>query len=180
MEDVKILSPEEAEAERQRKADIAARFGGKIHFGGRKKAPATIIREMMEGKFASVTEQNMEAIANKLVEMIHGEDANDRRFAMKTLIDAQNKIIDRAIEEGKDDKGGQLIVNVNRGSVTVSKGKDGVQIDLSTSEDALRPVEKEVRAVVSSLPEPPEDLVEAFGYEMACDMYYNSEDCEDE
>ncbi len=47
-EQVKILTPEEMEAERLRKKAIADRFGGKIHFGGRKKCPATIIREMMD------------------------------------------------------------------------------------------------------------------------------------
>lgn len=172
----KILTPEEMEAEKKRKAEIAARFGGNIHNGGRKKAPATIIREMMEGEFASVTQKNMPQIAQKLLDMVHGEDANDRRFALKTLIDANNKIIDRSIEENKDDKGGQLVVNVNRGSVTVSKGSDRVKIDLSTSEDALKDVSRRIFEKVNSLPSPPEEDIEFFGEKLASDFFYNSAD----
>lgn len=173
---IQILTPEEMLAEKERKAAIAARFGGNIHSGGRKKAPATIIREMMEGEFASVTEKNMKQIANKLVEMVNGEDPNDRRFALKTLIDANNKIIDRAIEEDKDEKGGQLVVNVNRGTVTVSKGKDSVKIDLSTSEDALRSVN--VFEQVKELEPVPEEFENLGG--LAEDLFYNSEEVEDD
>ena len=171
-----ILTPEEMAAEVARKKAIADRFGGNIHSGGRKKAPATIIREMMEGEFASVTEKNMSQIASKLLEMVHGEDGNDRRFALKTLINANNKIIDRAIEENKDDKGDQLVVNVNRGTVTVSKGKDKVQIDMSTSEDALRTVN--VFEQIKKL-EPVPDEFENLG-SIAEDLFYNSEEVEDE
>ena len=173
---VNILTPEEMEAEKLRKQAIAARFGGNIHNGGRPKQPATIIREMMEGEFASITQKNMKAIGEKLLEMTQGEDGNDRRFAIKTLIDANNKIIDRSIEENKDDKGGQLVVNVNRGSVTVSKGKDSVKIDLSTSEDALRSVN--IFEQVKEL-EPVPDEFENLG-SLAEDLFYNSEEIEDD
>ena len=171
-----ILTPEEMEAEKLRKQKIADRFGGNIHNGGRPKQPATIIREMMEGEFASVTQKNMPHIAAKLLDMVRGEDGNDRRFAIKTLIDANNKIIDRSIEENKDDKGGQLVVNVNRGSVTVSKGKESVKIDLSTSEDALRQVR--VFDQVKEL-EPVPDEFKNLG-SIAEDLFYNSEEIEDE
>ena len=170
-----ILTPEEMLAEKERKAAIAARFGGNIYNGGRKKSPATVIREMMEGEFASVTEKNMSQIASKLLEMVHGEDGNDRRFAIKTLIDANNKIVDRAIEENKEEKGGQLVVNVNRGSVTVSKGKESVKIDLSTSEDALRSIN--VFEQVKELEPVPEEF-ENLG-SVAEDLFYNSEEVED-
>lgn len=171
----KILTPEEMEAEKKRKAEIAARFGGNIHNGGRPKQPATIIREMMEGEFASVTQKNMPQIAQKLLDMVHGEDANDRRFALKTLIDANNKIIDRSIDENKDDKGGQLVVSVNRGSVTVYKGSDRVKIDLSTSEDALKDVR--VFDQIKELEPVPEEF-KNLG-ELAEDLFYNSEEIDD-
>jgi hypothetical protein len=175
IESHKILTPEEMEAEKARKQAIAARFGGNIHNGGRPKSHATVIREMMEGEFASVTEKNMKGIANKLLEMIHSEDGNDRRFALKTLIDANNKIIDRAIEENKDNNGEQLIVNVNRGGVTITKGKDTVKVNVPENDDTLRHVK--VFEQIKEL-EPVPDEFENLG-SLAEDFFYNSEEVED-
>jgi hypothetical protein len=183
IESHKILTPEEMEAEKARKQAIAARFGGNIRNGGRPKSHATVIREMMEGEFASVTEKNMKGIANKLLEMIHSEDGNDRRFALKTLIDANNKIIDRAIEENKDNNGEQLIVNVNRGGVTITKGKDTVKVNVPENEDTLRSRNKEVFEYVKNLEDPPQDLIDSMGYEKACDFWHTGgewEEVEDE
>lgn len=175
--DRESLTDEEAIKEAERKAELLSRFKGNIHSGGRPKSHATVIREMMEGEFASVTEKNIKGIAQKLIEMVESEDKFERQFAIKTLMENNHKIIDREIAEKKS--GGneqQLIVNVNRGSVEISRGKDKVKID-TTLDDDRRNIEtiKEVKEIIENDPVP-QDLIDAFGEEEAADIWYNSEE----
>ena len=113
----------------EERQELADRFIGSQ--GGRKKGmkmPATIIREMMENEFASVNEKNMKAIATELGRMALEGEAKEKLFAMKLLLDVNNKIIDRSIEENKVNTG-DLIVNVNRGTVSIQRGKDVIKIE---------------------------------------------------
>ena len=146
----------------EEKQQLASRFGSGKR--GRKhgcKLPATIIREMMENEFASVNEKNMKAIAEELGRMALEGEGKEKLFAMKLLFDVNARIIDRSIEENKGDSG-ELIVNVNRGSVSIQRGNDVIKIESNGLDETINSVE-----ILSKTKdwEAPEELSESLGYE---------------
>lgn len=144
------------------------------------RAPGTVIREMMEGEFANVTERNIGQIVDKLKNMATWEDNDDslgvnekrlryddRKFAIKTLMDASNKIIDRQMEEDGQKGAGEIQVTVNRSNVKItSRNPASVLVN-----DDLACVT--VMKQVKELPPAPDDIRDALG-DVADDVYYNS------
>lgn len=167
------------------KLELASRFGDpKIHKRGRKegyKTPGYVIRELMEGEFQHLTEKNVQAVVNELQKMALYGEGKEKMFAIKTILDVNNRIIDREIEENKDGNGETINVVVNRAGVSISKGahKLTVALEEPTEEKQLLDLNKELIENVKSLDPPPDELIEAMGYDEACEFWYNSEEVED-